>query len=1010
MGDIEEFVKGQQDLLAKGVQNLALDDNLSYQQLNSYNDQQQQQQQYQQPQINNITTYQQETQQLDQSLQDAKPPQISRKLGKASRGKAHHAFHDLQSPVPNQYVDHQVDPNAAASTIGLFPPQFGAASSNLNLANNNVNSHVASPIQSGQFTPATVQRHQFTPVQEQQQFGFNTISPNLNNFTVNNNINTTNNSHNISQATVSEELSVPTIRNEMNEYYKDKPFLSFEHVSAPVAGTEFRAIDQANSIPQYARMTMYSVPESEDLRAKTKIPLALVLRPFAECVPESEIPMEVPQIKIEETQTVPRCRRCRAYLNPAMQHDVRNMTCNICGFVSPIPPEYASTIDIQGVRDDYHTRSELHTGVVDYIVPKDYNLDPEIDNNALHRVFLIDMSYNSYKSKLVETACSAIRMALYGDGGESQLPAGTKVAIVGYDSNIHFFDLSPELEQSCVSVVTDIDDPFIPFEDGVFADPMESYNIIEQTLTTIEQNTRALTPEPTLGAALKVAGMALKGVSGGQIITLLSTLPSYGPGTLQQRVRGAKSEVDFVKEVCTADNKFYHELAADFVKNNIGVDILVASTSNVDLINVGTLATNTGGSVKEWLPFNVERDDISLTFELKKLLNRTIGYQCQLKIRCSHGLQVNNYYGPFATTSGVGAPNIPIVTGDTSIVADFKYDSKLDTKKDAHFQAALLYTSNSGVRKVRVVNSILSITQRINDVFDFADQDAILKALIKTSVEKLSNAPIVALRSSLMVKCSDIMAAYKHYVASDNGLPTQLILPQSLRTMPMFILSLLKSKAFKERINFPDHRVSSVFKLSQSDTTALSAYLYPLLFCIHSLEENDFMFNEETGMINVAKSLPLSVTNLEYGGAYLLFTGERITIWLHSDVNPLLLQDLFGQEVDSIDKVQPFIATLPFVDTHISQQVRNMCAYFAKHFNGVEKQSVEICRFRMDPNEIEFQQSFVEDKNDELLWSYAEFLKEMRKQIASKGNNLATPVSPKKENDGENISRKFGIF
>ncbi|TID29028.1 hypothetical protein CANINC_002176 [Pichia inconspicua] len=982
MSGVEDFVRSQQDLLAKGVENLAVDDDLDYQHLDTEHHQYIQNQQLKPNQVSSTDLV-------------AHPAQYSRsgptrQFDKCHRGRTHRAFHDLQSPVPNQYVDHNIDPNAAAFNIGLATPQFAS-----NFATPIQDSKII-PQQGIQFTPQNVH----TPHQGQSHFDNNSRFVSMNN------------SHNINQDVIPEDLYVSNLRNQMNEYYKNTNFLSFEHVSAPPAGTQYHAIDQANAIPHFFKTTMYSVPESEELRAKTKIPLAIVLRPFAEYVPDYEVPMKVPEIKIEETQTVPRCRRCRAYLNPAMQHDIRNMTCNICDFVSPIPLDYVSTVDFQGVRDDYQTRPELHTGVVDYVVPKDYNLNTEVDNNSLHRVFLIDLTYNAYKSKLVESACSAIRLALYGNEGVTNISAGTKISIIGYGSNLYFYDLSPELEQATVSIVTDLEDPFIPFGQGIFANPIESYNIIEQTLTIIEQNGGTAAAEPAYGAALKAAGLVLEQVSGGQIISILSTLPSLGPGACAQRVKNGKSEVDFVKEICTAENKFYHDLSIEFVKNNIGVDLLVASSSNVDLINIGSLSVNTGGYVKEWLPFNVERDDVSFTFELKKCFERIAGYQCQLKIRCSRGLQVSHYYGPFVTTDGSGAPTIPLVSGETSIVADFQYDSKLDIKKDAHFQAAFLYTSKDGIRKVRVVNSILSITQRVNDVFDFADQDSILKVMIKKSIEKFSSAPIVALRSSLTIQCSEIMAAYKHYVANanNNNSSTQLILPQSLKTMPMMVLAILKSKAYRERVGLPDHRVFSMFKLSQSNLASLTAYLYPLLFCIHSLEENDFMKSEGTGMIEVGKSLPLTLTQLEYGGAYLLFNGERIIIWLHSDVNPLLLQDLFGSEVDSLEKVPSFIATLPVIDTHISKQVRNMCDYVAQHFNGLDRQSVEICRFKIDPNESEFQQSFIEEKNSELLYSYSDYLKEVNKQIITKGQSMRDIGSPKNDQDGENLSRRFGIF
>jgi protein transport protein SEC24 len=977
MSTVDDYTKNQQNLLAQDVGNLSLNENnISLNHQNEYT-----------------------------STTTTRP-------SKSTKKRVNHAFHDLSSQQ-NTFIDFHGDPNAAASAIGLFPPipNFTTPNSTSTIPQQSLlqkNTGV-SEFQNNFVNPLSnnILNGQQQQLQQQQQ-------PSINN----NNFDHTD-LYDLNQSSIPDALSIPNLRNQMNAIYKDKTFLSFEHVLPPPAGTQYKSIDQANASPQFARTTLYSVPFSEELRDQSKIPLALILTPFAEFdVPKNEIPIEIPQIKIHQGQIVPRCSRCRAYLNPAMQHDLNTMKCNICGFVSPVPIEYSSTIDIQGTRDDYHLRPELHTGVVDYIVPKEYNLNPDDENDLkpLHRVFLIDLSHSSYKSKLVETFCLAIRMSIYKDDGSSNLPIGTKISIIGYDNCLHFYNLSSDLEQTTVSLVTDLDDPFIPFADGIFVDPIESSNIIDITLTNIEQNNRTLSPEPALSSALTAAGILLKQVGGGQIISVLSTIPSYGPGPLTVKLSAGKIEVDYIKETFTANNKFYQDSSIDFVKNNIGVNLFIASSSNVDLINLGTFATNTGGTIKTWSPFNFQRSDITLVYEIKKVIENIAGYQCQLKLRCSHGLQVNKYYGPFTTVSGQEAPNIPIVSGDTSIVTDFIYNSKLDTKKDAHFQAALLYTSKDGIRKVRVINSILSVTQRITDVFDFSDSDAITKILIKRTAEKFKSSSLVALKNSLVMQLSEIMASYKHYVSNYNTLPTQLVLPYSLRTLPMIILSILKTRAFKGRIGNSDLRIDSLFKLSQYNLTKLSSYLYPLLFCIHSLEEGDFMINEETGLMNIPNTLPMNINNLSYGGAYLAFNGDRIIIWLHNEVNPLLLQDLFGPEIDSIDKVTPYISSLPIIDTYISEQVRNMCEYLSTHYNGMKKQSIEICRFRKDPNEQEFQNMFIEDKSDDLIWSYSEFLYELHKQIDVKANGLDSThaamasSSSKNDDDGEKLSRKFGIF
>lgn len=950
-----------------------------------------------------------------------------------SKKRGLHAFHDFTSQNSIHGNDPNIDPNEAA--IGLYPPQFSSSMSSLNTPTLPFNNQFQSPASVINGSPFS---HQI-PNQFVQQSpsvssihspfvnnvaSFNDQPSNLNNNIINNNTlnnNTiTSEAYNINEVSVVDDLSISNKRNIMNEIYENQEFLSFEHVLPPFAGTEYKSIDQGNVVPQFGRVSMYSIPFSEELREKTKIPLGIVLRPFADFqsnIESNTESMNIKQVKIEEGSTVPRCRRCRAYLNPAMQYTDNNMICNICGFSSPLPNEYISTIGMNGIRDDYHVRPELNTAVIDYVVPKEYNLNENIEsNNPLHRIFLLDLSHSSYHLKVVETVCSAIRISLFNDDGSSKLPPGAKISIIGFDNKIHFFNLSPDLQKTTVSLVTDLEDPFIPFNDGTFVDPNESFNIIDSTLTAIETNDSYKAPEPAFGAALKAAQLLLKEVGGGQIISVLSTIPSLGPGNLMVKTSNGKLENDYIKETFTFDNKFYSDLSNEFVKDNIGVNLLIATQSNVDLINLASFATNTGGTVKEWLPFNYETDEISLIFEINKVIENIAGYQCQLKVRCSHGLQVKNYYGPFKTITGDLAPNIPIVSSDSSIVCDFTYDSKLNTTKDAHFQAAFLYTSKDGSRKVRVINMILSVSQRISDVFNFIDQDSVVKILLKRINENFKNTTMVALKNSLMMQVSDILAAYKHYIAGNQNLlnqTNQFILPECLKTLPMVILSILKTKAFKSKIQYSDLRVSSLFKLSQYNLTKLSVYLYPVLYCIHSLDEEDFIPNEQTGLIRVGKSLSLTVNNLEFGGAYLIYNGEKMMIWVHSDVNPLLLQDLFGSHIENIqDLSNDTVSSLPILDTHISVQVRNMVEYLTKHFNNTKKQNIEIVRFRIDSNEREFQQMFVEDKSDDLIWSYSDFLKEMHKHVDTKFKSLSSDASSGKaaDNDGENISRRFGIF
>ncbi|KAG7833228.1 hypothetical protein KL943_004093 [Ogataea angusta] len=889
----------------------------------------------------------------------------------ARKKKTSHVHHQLVPDyIRDDHVDPGFDPNAAAMSPGMQAPHYYGQSA-----------EPGAP-------PATAPQEVAVPTQQYPQTGqYQPQRPDV-----------------ALDPAATDDLSIPSIRYQLDYTYKDSDFLTFENVSPPLAGTQYTAVDQGNASPKFARMTLYSVPSSEKLRQQTKIPLGLVLTPFAQVAPGEK---PVPQVDFREISSVPRCRRCRAYINPAMQHGGYNMVCNICTFSSPVPQEYVSQVDANGVRSDYYVRPELHSGVYDLIVPKDYNFD-EKDSHPLHHVFLVDLSYEAVRTKLHVAACSAIRMALYHNG-ESNLPKGSKVSIVGFANKLFFYNLSPNLEQTTVSVVGDLDDPFAPFHDGILADPMDSHAIIEATLSTIEQLTDYPGPEPAYGAALLAAKTILQEVDGGQVITFLSGLPSWGPGSLAVKLPAQKTTADYDKEVITAGSKFYQDLLKEYVKFNIGLHLLNGAHTPIDLANAGLIPMRTGGSVKTWHNFNLDRDEADLMYTVKHLVTGACGYQGQLKVRCSNGLQVNKYYGGFHTSGQPEVPYLPICNSQTSIACDFVYDGKLDTKKDSHFQAALLYTSADGLRKVRVINCIMSVTERVADVFSFSDQDAVLNLVLRESLSRLPNISFAALRSYLNIQLADINAMYKLYVAKNNSSPGQLVLPHGLRTFPMFVLSALKTKALRERTGNPDLRVESLFDLANSTPEKLSVYLYPVMISLHDLDDSECLFDEQTGFFSTPKTIGLSQANLEMGGAYLVFNGKSLFLWFHTDVNPLLLQDLFGEHVTSLSQLDPLASQLPVLDTHISLQVRNLVKFLGKHYLNVDFFPIQICRFKTDANEAEFLELLYEDRSGDLVWSYSDFLKHLHKQITGKvETSSSAPAIDKK--DTVSLGSRFGIF
>lgn len=808
-----------------------------------------------------------------------------------------------------------------------------------------------------------------------------------------------------------------------------RQFLSFQNVLPPAAGTQYQAVDQGTATAKHMRATMYNVPETEALRQQSHLPVAVTIRPFAPVLVSDE-PVPVVDMSHLGHATAsdpfdvgpPRCNRCRTYINPAMAHtSAGSFTCNVCQFANNhVPPEYVSVVDgVSGQRLDRHLRPELHRGVYDIVVPSYYNVGgADSSPQPLHHVFLVDVSHHSVRRQLPVLVADAIRAALFGYADNlattpEDVAARLRCAFILFDKNLHLYNLSPELETAQVVVAGDLDDPFIPFHHGLFADPEESRNIIEDALAHMEQlcsGPGLRDPEPCFAVAVRTAAMCLDTVGGGKITSVLSTIPTWGPGgskLKENRNVGRNPLAEAEKKLYEADNEYYRILAKDLVAQNVCLDVFVVATTVVDIANIGWLASVTGGTVAKWTNFVFERDGRALTSQIVNSVNRCRGYQGQLKLRCSNGLQVAQYYGFSSASSsgviGLGSalqdPAIPVLTEDQTFTVLLEYDGSLNTKYDCHFQAALLYTDPQGVRKVRVINLVLAVTERLLDVFNFVDQDAVVTTVTRDTLSFVGKEPIAELRNSASEKLVQIFSLYRAMSEQNHNVNTtltnQLIFPDSLKHLPVYFLALMKSKALRDSSAVSaDDRLCDVYQMLNMPVERLVYHLYPALVEVHSLQDDEcFLIEDETNtdsFIKLPEYKPLSSTSLQHG-VYIMCNGTNVFVWIHRDANKLLLQDLFGEHVRNIDDIDPFIDSLPELPTQISQQARNLVNYFRKDIIGsspLAYSSILVIREGLDSWSHEFRECLVEDqlpsKTVNTSPTFPDFLASLHRAIKSK--------------------------
>ena len=236
-----------------------------------------------------------------------------------------------------------------------------------------------------------------------------------------------------------------------------------------------------NSSPKFLRVSTWNVPYSSRLASECEIPIAAVIQPFADMDPREE---PVPVVHTGHLGPA-RCEKCRGYINPWCTWTAGGgrWKCNLCEhetegtfplheftlfLISPsVAAEYFCNLDANLLRLDHLQRPELNKGTVDFVVPEEYwaqhpppriaplyqSVLPSEDTGfrkpePMNYVFAIDVSVEAIQSGLTRAACTSLLRILYGEASGEEvkvqpcIPPQTKVAIISYDSTIHFYNLS----------------------------------------------------------------------------------------------------------------------------------------------------------------------------------------------------------------------------------------------------------------------------------------------------------------------------------------------------------------------------------------------------------------------------------------------------------------------------------------------------------------------------------------------------------------------------------------
>lgn len=673
-------------------------------------------------------------------------------------------------------------------------------------------------------------------------------------------------------------------------------------------------VDFDNVIPSSMfQPTSTLVPSSTSLAALCKVPTGGILCPFVN--PEEGVNVITPG-----AAGIIRCKRCRTYVNAFVSwlENGRRWRCNICAQLNETPSAYFCHLDEKNQRRDKEQRPELSCSVVEWVAPSEYMVRAPQPPAFF---FVFDVSIFAVQSGMLAAASRAIKMAL------DDLPGGdrTMIGFITFDTSVHYYSLRPGSANPQMMVVGDLQELFVPAPDDLLVYLKDSRAAVEKFLDNLPNMfNKSQVSESCLGPALKAAFTVMKAI-GGKMCVFQSTLPNLGDGALKvrenPRVMGTPDEVKFLRP----EIPWYKDTAIEFSRAQISVDMFLFPNQYMDVASISELATVTAGSVYSYPGFNMTKDGSKFESQLLRRLTQPLAFEAVLRIRCTKGMRISNFYGNFFIR-GTDLLALPNCSPDSVFGFDLVHDEQSVNNPYVAIQSALLYTTSDGERRIRVATQVLKTTTKVVDFMKSVNVEVCVTLLAKQAISVGIKTNLDNARNRLQQMCVDMCSASKGgdkrtvsgYAVPPPNQPNapseqeDSKIPQNLQLLPLYTLALMKNVALRGGTDVhPDERIASHMTMSNMFVRETLSFIHPRLFAIHDMDAQAGLPSVSDDDINTAgrnkiilpNSCNLSVERLSSEGVFLLDNGKDIFLWVGRAANPAILGSLFS--VESLENVDP---------------------------------------------------------------------------------------------------------
>jgi protein transport protein SEC24 len=158
--------------------------------------------------------------------------------------------------------------------------------------------------------------------------------------------------------------------------------------------------------------------------------------------------------------------------------------------------------------------------------------------------------------------------------------------------------------------------------------------------------------------------------------------------------------------------------------------------------------------------FDAARHGEKLYYELFRSIQRNTGTDVKIKVRCSKGFTVTEYFGSFGLRESVDF-ELSAIDADKSFGFQLRNDEAIPEAKTIYVQIAMLYSNLYGERRIRLFNVAYPAVKSLNQYFKSTVVESYAQYFLRQKLARLHEKGPKNIREEIINKLVDLLVNYR---------------------------------------------------------------------------------------------------------------------------------------------------------------------------------------------------------------------------------------------------------